>query len=562
MRALADTLETISPRCLRRWRLVGESGGVAAQLRGKGHEIIEEGEADVVFLLEGTAELPENTATLVFTLGNQEYPPDWRCWLSWPLDTDGRVTQDAPAHTLRLLLPPNYNLAEHMRALVLAGKAYDALELLQNTRDDLFRDDDERGRVATSEMLALFALDKALGIPGRLNRFAKALDAFNRAATWLPNAPMAYEVLGAFWDRIGRPDMRVRISNTICHAHGGDTLPVPEFVIPAKAGIQAKYSKAIHFDQCPRILMVIHPASDFGTDTLYDGLCDLLGDENVVEYPWKPTLHGKCVEKTMGYPCFFERGGEDIGIDAVTHQLREGQFDAVLFSDTLGSLPADTVAQLAHAGRSTPWYLLDMWDQPGNYREDIAARLPGIPFQAYFKREKITGCDYGPNAHALPFAYAQRYAATPSWENRTGLFWAGKPACGARRLMLEHLSRHFQLNLGASYSQDEYRRRLQTSLIGLCLFGNGFDTVRYWELPAHGVMLLAERPPIEIPHNFTDGQTAVFFNDLADLHQKLTHFLDHPHEALAIAQAGHAHYLNHHTATARAQYLLNHLKKP
>lgn len=546
MHALADTLAAISPRCFRRWRLLGDVGALAQQLAAAGHEITD-ADADVLFI--ANTEIPADAASLVLALNTA--PPDdtWRIWLTWPLDHEGRTTTAEAAFTLSLLMPPPYDLAEHMRALVLAGKAYDALELLENTRADLFRDDDERGRVATTEMLALFALDKALGTGGRLNRFARALEAFNRAATWLPRAPMAYEVLGAFWDRIGRPDMRVRISNTICHAYGGERLPGP----PAPSEVPA-------LPEGPakplRLLMIIHEASDFGTDTLYDGLCEILGDENVCEFPWKPTLHGRDPHRAMGYPCLFERGGEANDLEGIEAQLRAGAFDAVLYSDTLGTLPADLVARLAHAGQSLPWYVLDMWDQPGDYLGDIAARLPGVTLRATFKREKIAGFDYGANVHPMPFAYAERYASQPTWDAREGVFWAGKPVCGARRLVLDEITRCFRRDFTATYTQEEYRQRLQSALIGLCLFGNGFDTVRYWELPAHGVMLLAERPPIEIPNNFVDGVSAVFFDDLGDLEDKLAHYLDHPDEARAIAKAGHAHYRQHHTATARARQLL------
>ena len=93
-------------------------------------------------------------------------------------------------------------------------------------------------------------------------------------------------------------------------------------------------------------------------------------------------------------------------------------------------------------------------------------------------------------------------------------------------------------------------------IIGLCLFGNGFDTVRYWELPAHGVMLLAERSPLVIPSNFEDGRQAVFFDNAAELLEKSRYYLAHPEEAAQIALAGHAHAREFHSGTARARQCL------
>lgn len=88
-----------------------------------------------------------------------------------------------------------------------------------------------------------------------------------------------------------------------------------------------------------------------------------------------------------------------------------------------------------------------------------------------------------------------------------------------------------------------------------------FDTVRYWEIPAHGGMLLAERPPIRIPHNFIDGETAVFFEDMPELEEKLAYYLSQPDEAARIASAGHQHFNKHHTNAARARQLLGYLEK-
>ena len=85
--------------------------------------------------------------------------------------------------------------------------------------------------------------------------------------------------------------------------------------------------------------------------------------------------------------------------------------------------------------------------------------------------------------------------------------------------------------------------------------------MRYWEVPAHGALLLAERPPIEIAHNFVDGVHAVFFDDLPDLKAKVTYLMDHPEACAAIAQAGHTHLKEFHTGTTRAQQLLDHVEQ-
>ncbi|MDZ4860169.1 MAG: glycosyltransferase, partial [Candidatus Hydrogenedentes bacterium] len=105
-----------------------------------------------------------------------------------------------------------------------------------------------------------------------------------------------------------------------------------------------------------------------------------------------------------------------------------------------------------------------------------------------------------------------------------------------------------------------YKQSLADSRIGLSFFGFGFDTVRYWELAAHGCMLLAERPLVRIPFNFIAGESANFFDDLPELEQKLAHYLAHPDEAQMIATAGHSHFLKYHTTSARARQFLGRIQ--
>ena len=88
------------------------------------------------------------------------------------------------------------------------------------------------------------------------------------------------------------------------------------------------------------------------------------------------------------------------------------------------------------------------------------------------------------------------------------------------------------------YEPEAYAIMLRSSRIGLNCFGMGFDTVRYWELPAHGAMLLSERLPIRIPENFVDGESAVFFDTVQELEEKLAYYLAQPEESAEIAAAG------------------------
>ncbi|NUM56500.1 MAG: glycosyltransferase family 1 protein [Candidatus Hydrogenedentes bacterium] len=292
-------------------------------------------------------------------------------------------------------------------------------------------------------------------------------------------------------------------------------------------------------------------------DTLYDGLCQVLGAENVVEYPWKPTLHGQNKEAAVSYPCWFEYPGKPRSADEIVGELRAGRFDLIVFADFVQMNKQDDVLRMLDAAPDVPVAVYDPWDD-GSATQDVAKTyLGGRAIAAYFKREMLACLDYGPNAFPLPFGYPDRHVPKTVNGNRaTDLFWAGKRLFGTRSLYLDHLHGVLGRSLDQKLSQEEYRRAIAGARIGLSFFGFGFDTVRYWELAAHGCMILAERPLIRIPFNFVEGESAVFFDDLPELEEKLAYYLAHEDEADRIGKAGREHFLNHHTTSARARQFL------
>ena len=309
----------------------------------------------------------------------------------------------------------------------------------------------------------------------------------------------------------------------------------------------------------PRLLYLIHPSPHYGLDLVYDGLCEALGDGQVVEWPWKPTLHGVAPDTHAHYPCHFNRQGAVRSYEAVRDGLENGEFDLLLLGDADCDLPAVAVRELVAIARrrSIPVLLLDAMDEYIDMRPQVYEKFGIDHFDIYFKREMAEFMEYAGNTWPMPFAYARSKILPHADAREPGLFWAGHRNFGFRRMYLEYLERTRGLDLSVKFDPDEYTRRIASAQIGLSLFGKGFDTVRYWELPAHGALLFSDRVPMHIPHDFTDGENAVFFNDLEEMDGKLDHLLGNPEEVERIARAGEAHFLRHHTSEARARQVLN-----
>jgi hypothetical protein len=457
---------------------------------------------------------------------------------------------------------PSYNPVTHARSLFDAGHPDLAYDVLSRIPEPYLADGETASVLAVEAQLYLLAWERTrTDAADTLKWFWMAQLHFYEAVDRAPALQQAYQCQAEFWHRLGNDDMAIRLLRSI-----QTVAPTPltqrqlrgyarkSPTEPAEADLAPRWSTPARL---PRILFITHPRPHYGLDVLYDGLCSVLGDERVEEYPWKPLLHGAEPNRLVNYPCRFDRSGQPQSLDDILHALRTGQFDFVLFGDFEMSLDRDSAGQIMEAAQGIPLFLVDAQDDPLENRKNVLEFLGRPAATAYFKREMLGCVDYGPRTYPLPFAHADGYVPEEiSGPRPNPLFWAGHRIFGLRRFYLEHIEAVLGRKFDKSYTQAEYIQTLRSSQIGLNIFGKGFDTVRYWEVPAHGCMLLAERLPIRIPHNFRDGESAVFFDALDDLEGKLRYYLSHPQQSAVIAQKGYAHLKRHHTGSARARQFL------
>jgi len=490
-----------------------------------------------------------------------------RFYLAWGVSDDGTLSgatlDERPTLGVVMAVRENYDPIRHARSLFKRKRPDWAFEVLRNYPEELIVTPAQHAALAAEKQLCYLAWGRQAGSRERLKRFYLAQREFYRATTLVPHFHQAYICHAEFWRSIGNDNMAARLLRSIqhvapdaavarqlaaCPPTTADTLPEED--APLWSGTWR-----------PRLLMLCHEHSDYGFDTLFEGLHRVLGDDHVVEFPWKPSLHGDAPEFARDYPCTFNLPGTPRDVEWVCSALREGLFDAVLYCDTLLQLNQSIVRHIMDAAVNVPLFVLDTWDDGGDYLDEILGHLGRPSVHACFKREMLACGVYSPNTFPLPFSYPDERVARDTRRQRSvPFFWAGKRQDGARSMYLDYVEKRFGFSLGTKLSQAEYARTLDQAAIGLSLFGLGFDTVRYWELPAHGCMLLSERPPIRIPHNFVDGESAVFFGDLPELETKLTFYLDHPEETARIARAGHDHLLHYHTNSMRARQLLGRME--
>lgn len=332
-----------------------------------------------------------------------------------------------------------------------------------------------------------------------------------------------------------------------------------------------------------KILYLTHPESDYGEYFLFNGLCDLLGEKNIVTYPFKRSYYGE-----MDNTYILDDGKQGMtlpGGHVVARERNEWSYKEIAnriteFGFMILSSPRTyaikALHQLLDTFKSKPLPLVYSDHEDGdNIRVDLIKEFqPDV----IFKREltQLTR-----DIHPLPFSCAINSFPEVDDNNKIydvfALFGMTYPI---RRKVVETLlsynlpntylgvdTKKFD-NMGLIESNKkligyrDYLTMIAQSKIAISVRGHGRDTVRRWEIPAYNTCMFYCDPCLMTPYEFEDGKHVVYFKeDLSDLREKLDYYLSHDKEREEIARNGREHLLKYHTNIKRAEYFLNIVKK-
>ena len=206
---------------------------------------------------------------------------------------------------------------------------------------------------------------------------------------------------------------------------------------------------------------------------------------------------------------------------------------------------------------------LTIYGRPELYNEAITKR----PFDMVFKREMLIDQDYGKNVFPLPMSFnMDRARKIPTEKKYQVSFWAVE-SHAIRVRALDMLTNKFDCNSnGTERNQkfSKYKRKgefylqeLARCKVVLNFRGVGFDTMRYWEVPAVGSFMISQRPKFMIPNNFEHEKHVVFCqDDLSDLIGLCEYYLKNDEAREQIAVNGKNHLLKYHTDVKRAEYII------
>lgn len=323
-----------------------------------------------------------------------------------------------------------------------------------------------------------------------------------------------------------------------------------------------------------RILYINRSKFDYIQDFIYSGLVKTIGAENIIEAPWNINFH-------WNYRVYPKNIGENRGtfLKSLQAQFHKNSFDVVIVScchpetisyylNLLSNIPEDVVTVFIDGGdRPEVGGDFDRLGGKKEYLEVIKKR----PFDLIFKREYLIDAKYGDNVYSLPMCFDFNNIPALNEKFKYDVaFWAVE-SHPIRTKVLDMIESKFDCsNNGTVKNQvmKKYKRKGQFYLqelasckIGLNFRGAGWDTLRYWEIPALGGFMISQRPKIMIENNFVHGEDIIYCkDDLSNLVELCEYYLEHDEERRRIARNAKNRTEQFHTDVARANFILGEIQ--
>lgn len=310
---------------------------------------------------------------------------------------------------------------------------------------------------------------------------------------------------------------------------------------------------------------------DYLQDVTFAGLRKVLGAGNICVMPWnrKYVLPLKEYPRNMGY------APGSITASLISRFFLK-QFDAVI----VGSAKPDCFRLYNALAPSLPKGMKTIFLDGGD-REEVGGDLDRMhapelftqamdirPFDLVMKREMVLTRSYAKNVHPFPFAwnFDRLPRVMPAAKKYDVSFWAVE-SDPIRTRVLEVMQDQFDCRQNGTVLKQVFKRykrkgefylqELAACRIVLNFRGVGWDTLRYWEVPALSTFMISQTPGIIIPNNFEHEKSIVFCDAPAELVERCTYYLQHESEREAIARKSAEHIRAFHTDVHRAKQLVS-----
>ncbi len=324
-----------------------------------------------------------------------------------------------------------------------------------------------------------------------------------------------------------------------------------------------------------KILFINSRSPDYVEDQLFSALTEIYGKASVTPCP----VNYRYYIKRKPYPLDMGRcrSALDYVMDgfALRKSLSRFDYDCIILGSTKRDVFEKFIAIRDSIPSGMPLIYIDGGDFPEvggdadrlKFKEVYDDVVRHHTFSHVFKREYISGKVYPDNVHPFPMSFKpqpmtvsgeKKYEVT-CWcvesdpvRTRALSLLEGLYDCRENGTTLNQTFRNYKRK-GLAYLEDLGRSRIACNFRGV-----GWDTLRYWEIPAVGALMLSQKPGIEIPDNFVHGEHVVFCrDDLSDLTSLLDYYLSHEDEMAEMTERAKQHLQKYHTHLRRAEFLID-----
>ena len=320
-----------------------------------------------------------------------------------------------------------------------------------------------------------------------------------------------------------------------------------------------------------KILYLEHYEQDFLSYFIFDGLCKILGDENVVVYPFKKSFFGQVDNDYI----LDHSGGKGLTGPGAYMIARESNswslqnildrwsefFLVVLASPRTYAIKALREIKSKLGSNFKKALALNDGEDSIVLRKDLIEEFkPDFVFKRELN-ENIIGIN------PLPFASVALDFVKDQDEKPLDVFCSFGNTWPIRKRIRDLLHADERL---AKYNTiircdsddnligyEQYLKFMAISKINIVARGHGMITVRQFESSSYSGLVLSDKIPVVIPNNWIDKEEIVYYkDDLSDLVEKIIYFLNHDDERRTMGRKGAEKTKRFHTARARASYFL------
>lgn len=326
-----------------------------------------------------------------------------------------------------------------------------------------------------------------------------------------------------------------------------------------------------------KILYIVHPETDYQEAILYLGLRQEFGDDNVVDWPYKPSYHGQCDDSyllpdgkrgfTAPLPWMVASTGRVWGDDEVIAHI--GEFDLVVLASPRENNRAKLRELIGRVGRGAfrKFVMIDgedydhiRWDYAAEFMPRVYFKREALPEDQRGEHHPVEKAAVGDRVRVVPFQLASVVPLLPEAPKIYDVvFFGGGNYPGGR----DQIDRVFRSRLGNRYGEaqalpyTDYLRMLCQARIAIAPRAWSWSALRRWEtLSCPGTLLLRDKTPLIEPMPFLDGEHCAYYDSLENAPDVALRYLENEPLRARVALAGNRHLRLYHTAQARARQLV------